>query len=373
MGARIEARDGRHSAAARCRAPRSSGIEYKLPVASAQVKSCVLLAGLDDRRDDGGRADGDPRPHRADAAASRGAGAARRETGGGYRTPSATPTSSSSRASTSRRPVLGGVPDRRRRCIVPGSRLVLEGVGVNWTRAGCCGCSSGWAAIVLGDLEPAARSGARAGRRPRRHREPDQATEVEAEEVPLAIDELPLVALLGCFAEGETIVRGAAELRVKETDRIATVVDGLRGLGAEIEARADGFASGDGGCAAGVEAHGDHRLALLGAVAGLASRGGGGGDRDGGRRRSPSGLRRATSRGTRRLMVDRDRRARGAGKSTRGACGRRASWDSPCSTRAPCTDASRWRRACAARRRLRKSPRARRIERGRECWSMGGT
>ena len=60
---------------------------------------------------------------------------------------------------------------------------------------------------------------------------PIEATTVEADEVPLAIDELPLVALLGCFAEGETVVRGAGELRVKESDRIATVVDGLRGLG----------------------------------------------------------------------------------------------------------------------------------------------
>jgi len=100
------------------------------------------------------------------------------------------------------------------------------------------------------------------------------ATVVEAEEVPLAIDELPLVALLGCFAEGETVVRGAAELRLKETDRIATVVDGLRGLGAEIEATADGFVvQGTGGLRGGtMPAHGDHRLAMLGAVAGVASR-----------------------------------------------------------------------------------------------------
>ena len=63
-----------------------------------------------------------------------------------------------------------------------------------------------------------------------------EGTVVEPEEVPLAIDELPLVALLGCFAEGETVVRGAQELRVKESDRIAGVVEGLRGLGAEIEA-----------------------------------------------------------------------------------------------------------------------------------------
>jgi 3-phosphoshikimate 1-carboxyvinyltransferase len=101
-----------------------------------------------------------------------------------------------------------------------------------------------------------------------------EGTTVEPEEVPLAIDELPLVALLGCFAEGETLVRGAHELRVKESDRIATVVEGLRGLGADIEATDDGFAvRGSGGLKGGtIDAAGDHRLAMMGAVAGLASR-----------------------------------------------------------------------------------------------------
>ena len=99
-------------------------------------------------------------------------------------------------------------------------------------------------------------------------------TIVEADEVPLAIDELPLVALLGCFAEGETVVRGAEELRVKESDRITAVVEGLRGLGAAIEATADGFVvTGTGGLRGGaLDARGDHRLAMLGAVAGMASR-----------------------------------------------------------------------------------------------------
>jgi 3-phosphoshikimate 1-carboxyvinyltransferase len=102
---------------------------------------------------------------------------------------------------------------------------------------------------------------------------PLEATSVGPDEVPLAIDELPLVALLGCFAEGETVVRGAAELRVKESDRISTVVEGLRGLGASIDALDDGFVvRGTGGLAGGrLETRGDHRLALLGAVAGLAS------------------------------------------------------------------------------------------------------
>ena len=130
-------------------------------------------------------------------------------------------------------------------------------------------------AIVVGEVEPDGHFSAaepvadldiRSG--------PLEGTVVEPDEVPLAIDELPLVALMGCFAEGETIVRGAGELRVKESDRIATVVGGLRGLGADIEATDDGFAvRGTGGLRGGrIEAHGDHRLALLGAVAGLASR-----------------------------------------------------------------------------------------------------
>ena len=98
-------------------------------------------------------------------------------------------------------------------------------------------------------------------------------TSVTAEDVPSAIDELPLVALLGCFAEGETVVSGAAELRAKESDRIAGVVEGLAGLGARDRGRPDGFAvRGTGGLRGGdLDARGDHRLAMVGAIAGLAS------------------------------------------------------------------------------------------------------
>jgi 3-phosphoshikimate 1-carboxyvinyltransferase len=151
---------------------------------------------------------------------------------------------------------------------------VLERVGVNWTRAGFLRILERMGAIVLADLEP---PGTFEPREPVADIEvrnaPIEATTVEAEEVPLAIDELPLVALLGCFADGDTVVRGAGELRVKESDRIATVVDGLRGLGAEIEALPDGFVvNGTGRLRGGrLQSHGDHRLALLGAVAGLAS------------------------------------------------------------------------------------------------------
>jgi 3-phosphoshikimate 1-carboxyvinyltransferase len=160
--------------------------------------------------------------------------------------------------------------------LVSGSRLLVRNVNVNHTRVGFVRIARRMGAIILGELEddpgdelsatePVEDLDVAFG--------PLVGTTVEADEVPLAIDELPLVALLGCFAEGETIVTGAEELRLKETDRIATVVDGLRGLGAEIEATPDGFAvRGTGGLRGGViESHGDHRLAMMGAVAGMAS------------------------------------------------------------------------------------------------------
>ena len=128
--------------------------------------------------------------------------------------------------------------------LVPGSRLLMRDVGANWTRTGFLRILQRMRGIVLGDLED--ESGELLAQEPICDLDVAhgalEGTYVEAEEVPLAIDELPLVALLGCFAEGETVVRGAQELRVKESDRIATVVEGLRGLGAEIEATEDGFA-----------------------------------------------------------------------------------------------------------------------------------
>jgi 3-phosphoshikimate 1-carboxyvinyltransferase len=160
--------------------------------------------------------------------------------------------------------------------LVGGSRLFVRDVGVNWTRTGYLRILERMGAIVIGDLEP--HTASIATEEPTAELDvahgPLVGTVVQPEEVPLAIDELPLVALAGCFAEGETIVRGAGELKLKESDRIATVVEGLRGLGGEIEATDDGFVvTGTGGLRGGtLHSHGDHRLAMLGAVAGLASR-----------------------------------------------------------------------------------------------------
>jgi 3-phosphoshikimate 1-carboxyvinyltransferase len=162
--------------------------------------------------------------------------------------------------------------------LVDGSRIVIDDVCLNWTRTGFFRIAQRMGAVIIGDLEEP--SDDQKGEEPIGELDvaaaPLVATEVTPAEVPLAIDELPLVALLGCFAEGDTVVRGAGELRFKETDRIAGVVDGLRGLGADIEAAEDGFVvHGGGGLEGGtIDSLGDHRLAMLGAVAGLASRSG---------------------------------------------------------------------------------------------------
>jgi 3-phosphoshikimate 1-carboxyvinyltransferase len=271
MGAQIEAKEGRFAPFV-VYGTRLHAITYELPVASAQVKSCVLLAGVGA---DGTTSVVEPAPSRDHTERMlAGAGVLVQRDG---RTVSVTCTDELDAQSivvpgdlsSAAFMIAAGV-------LVRGSRLLVRDVGVNWTRTGFLRILERMGAVVVGELEepsaavalsePVTDLDVRAG--------PLQGTVVEADEVPLAIDELPLVALLGCFAEGETVVRGAQELRVKESDRIAGVVDGLRGLGAEIEATADGFVvTGTAGLRGGsIDARGDHRMAMLGAVAGLASR-----------------------------------------------------------------------------------------------------
>lgn len=270
MGADIQATEGRLPPV-RIQGRHLHAITYELPVASAQVKSCVLLASL--------AADGTTtvlEPARSRDHTERmllGAGVAIERDGPRLLTVNVDELSLESLTvpadpSSAAFLIAAGV-------LVPGSRLLLADVGVNWTRTGFMRILRRMRGIVLGDLEdeldrlsalePVSDLDVAHGAL--------EATLVTPAEVPLAIDELPLVALLGCFAEGETVVTGAQELRLKESDRIAGVVEGLRGLGASIEATADGFAvTGTGGLRGGtLDARGDHRMAMMGAVAGLAS------------------------------------------------------------------------------------------------------
>jgi 3-phosphoshikimate 1-carboxyvinyltransferase len=153
--------------------------------------------------------------------------------------------------------------------LVPRSDLLLRGVGVNPSRRALFDLLSRAGADVaflderMAGEEPVADVRVRhATLRP---------VEVSAADVPGLIDELPLVAILGAFARGTSTVRGARELRVKESDRIAAVVSGLRALGGRIEELEEGWAvTGTGRLAGGrVDAGGDHRIAMAFLVAGL--------------------------------------------------------------------------------------------------------
>jgi len=270
MGADIRATDGRFPPFVVYGTPLSP-IDYEMPVASAQVKSCVLLAALAAPGTTSVVEPAPSRDHTERMLAGAGVAVDRRGL-----TVSVTCTDELDAQSlvvpgdlsSAAFMIAAGV-------LVKGSRLVVRDAGVNWTRAGFLRILERMGAVVLADLEapssvvalsePISDIDVSAG--------PLVGTVVEGDEVPLAIDELPLVALLGCFAEGETVVRGAQELRVKESDRIEGVVEGLRGLGATIEATPDGFVvTGAGSLRGGtIDAHGDHRMAMLGAVAGLAS------------------------------------------------------------------------------------------------------
>ena len=269
MGARVETEDGHAPVVVEGGA--LEPVRWQLPVASAQVKSAILLAGL--------YAEGGPtvvvepaptRDHTERMLEAMGARVQRKAKESGVS------------------PVEGLRPLRTS---VPGdfssaapfivaatllaeSELRLHGVGMNPTRTG-----------FLAVLE---RMGARIAVFNRRvvggepvadlQVEPAElvATAVRPEEVPTLVDELPLFALAAGMARGDSVVTGAEELRVKESDRVESVKDALRPLGVHIETRQDGFrvrgvpTRPKGGGV--IEAAGDHRIAMLGAVAGLVSR-----------------------------------------------------------------------------------------------------
>ena len=268
MGARIETNDGlpplviEGSDALR-------GIDYALPVASAQVKSAVLLAGLNA---DGRTTVAEPVPTRdhtelmlqsAGARVRRRPGSVSVEPSGRLRLDSVFVPGDFSAAA----PFIVAAT------LLPGSELTIHDVGLNPRRTG-----------LLDVLE---RMGARLNVFNRRreggewvadlevHAARLVATEIGADEVPLLVDELPLFALAAACARGDSRVTGAGELRVKESDRIESVTNGLRTLGIRIRARDDGFdvrgvpARPTGGRMA---SDGDHRIAMLGAIAGVVSR-----------------------------------------------------------------------------------------------------
>jgi 3-phosphoshikimate 1-carboxyvinyltransferase len=282
MGASVDARDERLPPLT-VRGGNLRGVAYRLPVASAQVKSCVLLAGLLAEGETEVVEPAPSRDHTERMLAAAGVGVDAGTPGPGLAVRGELPARRIVvRPAARLEPVGFSVPGDFSSAafflvaalIVPGSRVRLERVGLNPTRVGLLGILNRMGAAI--EVEEGIPSGGEPqGVVDARHSSL-AGTRVAAGEVPLAIDELPLVALAGCFAEGETVITGAEELRHKESDRIASVVGAIRALGGEAEALADGLVvRGIGELRGGrVDSHGDHRLAMLGAVAGLASSGG---------------------------------------------------------------------------------------------------
>jgi 3-phosphoshikimate 1-carboxyvinyltransferase len=246
------------------------GVEHRLEVASAQVKSCALLAGLYAEGETWVHEPAPSRDHTERMLEAAGVPLLREGGAVGVRGPVErlalpdvdVPGDFSSAAALLVAAALLADPEVR-----------LRGVNLNPGRTGLLAVMARMGADVTVE-EGAPVAGEPCGDLVVRRADRLRATEVAPEEVPAMIDELPLVGVLGALAEGTTTVRGAGELRVKESDRIASVVAALRALGVAAEEREDGFAvTGSGRIAGGtVASAGDHRLAMLGAVAGLASR-----------------------------------------------------------------------------------------------------
>ena len=268
MGARIRAREGRfpplevHGGALRA-------IEYALPVASAQVKTCILLAGL--------YADGET--------AVTGPVASRDHTEVALREFGADVTVGQHRVAIAGRPKLTGldldVPSDLSSAafflaaslIVPGSHLSIRGVGMNPTRAALLDFLRGMGArLRIPDLE--SRHGELVGEIEVEH-SPIEGGTIEGALTAALIDEIPVLAVLGAVSERGLTVRDASELRIKETDRIRTVVDNLRRMGVAAEELPDGMAipGRQKFHAAEIDSFGDHRIAMAFAVAALAADG----------------------------------------------------------------------------------------------------
>ncbi|MHB1127194.1 MAG: 3-phosphoshikimate 1-carboxyvinyltransferase [Bacillota bacterium] len=269
MGARILGRNNDTLAPLAIRGGSLQPIHYRTPVASAQLKSAVLLAGLFAEGTTSVTEPSRSRDHtermlryfgapvREDGLTVAVDGLARLE-GRNVQVPGDISSAAFFLVAAS---------------IVPGSQITITNVGVNPTRTGIIDALQAMGArIELENVreqsgEPVADLVVRYA--------PLKGTEIGGEIIPRLIDEIPVLAVAAAVAEGETVITGAAELRVKESDRLAALVTELGRMGAKISALPDGLIiQGDGGLTgAACSTYDDHRMAMAMAVAGLAAKG----------------------------------------------------------------------------------------------------
>ena len=277
MGARITAEGGNGCAPLVIEGAKLHGIDYHLPMASAQVKGAVLLAGLYAEGETSVTEPGQSRDHterlleyfliklkdeepRLDEAEPRGIGLQ------GGQMPE-------SRNFTVPGDISSAAFWLAAAAAQPGARLLVKKIGLNDTRSGVLSVLLRMGAHVhevVEDIEQIEPSGLVEIEGGRLH-----GTVIEGREIPNVIDEIPILAVLGALASGQTVIRDAAELRVKETDRLAALCSNLKAMGAQVEEYSDGLIITGGRPLHGARlpSYGDHRIAMAFAIAGLFAEG----------------------------------------------------------------------------------------------------
>ena len=269
MNARIDSVNGNGCAPLSIQSSALTGIRYLSPVASAQVKSCVLLAGL--------YADG-PTSVTEPAASRNHTELMLRYFGADVKTEGMTSTILPNPHLIGQKvKVPGDISSAAyfiaAALLIPGSEVLLKNVGTNLTRNGMLRvCQAMGADIELLNVrsdgaEPCADLLVRSSSL--------HSTVIEGDLIPTLIDEIPVLAVLAAFADGTTIIRDAAELKVKESDRIAVMAENLTRMGCEVEPTDDGMVIHGGKPLHGavIDPHLDHRIAMSFAVAALAADG----------------------------------------------------------------------------------------------------
>ena len=274
MGAHIRSLNDNGCAPLHIRPGALHGIHYQSPVASAQVKSAVLLAGLY----------ADSPTSVTEPALSRNHTELMLQGFGAY---VATDLHTDGTATAHVEPckelygqqicVPGDISSAAyfiaAALLVPGSELLVKNVGTNFTRAGFLKVCKAMGANIETVSQTIEGGESRADLLVRYSHL--KGTVIEGDIIPSLIDEIPMIAIMAAFADGQTVIRDAAELKVKETNRIDTVTAGLKAMGADITPTDDGMIiEGTGHLnGASIQSHLDHRIAMAFSVAGLASDG----------------------------------------------------------------------------------------------------
>jgi len=269
MGAGLTARNGDRLAPVTVKGGGLRGIDYRSPMASAQVKSAVMLAGLFAEGETTLTEPEKSRDHTERMLSAMGAVVSENRTTTSIRPPG--------RLAPLSLRVPGDISSAAPWLVLaachPDAEIMVSGVNVNETRTGILDILQAMGASVE-KLEERTSGGEPAADLLVRTSQLRGAT-FGGSLVPRAIDELPLVAILACFAEGETVVKNAEELFVKESDRAAATVEVLSRMGANITARPDGFVVHGPAKLHGarIDGLGDHRIGMLGAIAGALAEG----------------------------------------------------------------------------------------------------